>query len=513
MNEKPVERLNYFNGQRLQASDFKLEQDYHIRVRRWLNRSLYTPGIASGLEVYKIEGSLKVKVMPGLAIDNLGREIILLEEQDFPVMGHGGGNGNGACKGPYLTIRYQEDVIAQEDGCCAIGGDSGSKAAWGGPARILAEPMLELNAELPHESSGKIALACLTLAKGCTSVERVDAGVRRYIGEASAASVKQYALEGVRTVDARNPGRIYFHIRGRQPSSVTLYLQSEKLPTLFYTELGNHAHSAGVNGNLNIPAHSHGGADASSGTTENATTHSHTVGSVKANVDADVWKRVFDKVAAAATADGLLLMAGALEVANLVEWVAGQIDPDNVYMDLTLSPFIVHHRPGDKYYQRELLADAGAMAVQMSITLNEEAEPRHTHPIAQHPADGKNWVIPFAGAGTAAAAGVNDVDAPNYRARTGDPLKYVDDLRIAIDGNDVTEAARMQVAWNRTSEDWTKFGALNDETHSFVKNGTGPIRIDFLPGVVLDQDRPHYIDLSVVGEGNGGQIHFNLYVE
>jgi hypothetical protein len=37
MNEKPLERLNYFNGQRLQAGDFKLEQDYHMRVRRWLN--------------------------------------------------------------------------------------------------------------------------------------------------------------------------------------------------------------------------------------------------------------------------------------------------------------------------------------------------------------------------------------------------------------------------------------------------------------------------------------------
>ena len=62
MNEKPLERLNYFNGQRLQAADFKLEQDYHMRVRRWLNRSLYTPGIASGLEVYAMPSAPKVRV-------------------------------------------------------------------------------------------------------------------------------------------------------------------------------------------------------------------------------------------------------------------------------------------------------------------------------------------------------------------------------------------------------------------------------------------------------------------
>ena len=51
MIEEPLDRLNYYNGQRLEASDLKLEQQYHIRVRRWINKSLYTPGIASGLDV------------------------------------------------------------------------------------------------------------------------------------------------------------------------------------------------------------------------------------------------------------------------------------------------------------------------------------------------------------------------------------------------------------------------------------------------------------------------------
>ena len=75
MSEKPIERINYFNGQRLQAGDFRLEQEYHMRVRRWLNRALYTPGIAMGLEVYPVPNAPRVRVSPGLAIDASSRRL------------------------------------------------------------------------------------------------------------------------------------------------------------------------------------------------------------------------------------------------------------------------------------------------------------------------------------------------------------------------------------------------------------------------------------------------------
>src|SRR5438094_368397 len=122
MSEKPLERLNYYNGQRLEARDLKLEQEYHIRVRRWLNKSLYT--------------------------------------------------------------------------------------------------------------SGRTGLAEVELDAVCTTVRRVHVGARRYVGAALTAKVYQYALEGERHVSSTignesNPARIYFHIRGRQPHSVTLYLRAE----------------------------------------------------------------------------------------------------------------------------------------------------------------------------------------------------------------------------------------------------------------------------------------------
>ena len=503
MNEKPLERLNYFNGQRLQAADLKIEQDYHIRVRRWLNRSLYSPGIAEGLSVYAIKDQPRVRVTPGLAIDHLGREIILLDEQLVDVVGthH---DRDGRCDGPYLTIRYREDVVGKQDLSCAVGGNASNRAAWG--ARILSGAVLELNAELPNEASCRIPLACLTLTEKCKSVQTVDTSVRRYIGEASANKVKQYALEGVRDIDANNPARIYFHIRGRQPTSVTLYMRSEKLPTLYYTEMGNHAHANG--GSLSVPAHTHGtlipGANGA-GSTGEQPAFTPVVNSIRANVDDSAWSGMIDLIMGAATTGGVTApLAGALLAARIGTFIDNAVNPDADLRDLTVSPHFFHHSPGHQDNQRQLLR---ARTVNMDITLNQVAA--HSHTIAVQPAQ----VLQLSGTGTGVTSGVNDVDAPDYRARTGDPIKYVDDLQIAVDGRTLTQDVRRQVVNNSAQgADWAKFGVQSQSGHPFVQQGTGAIRIDFLPGVVLDE-REHWIELSVKGDGNGGRIHFNLYVE
>ena len=46
-----LERLYYANGQRLAATELRLEQRYHIDVRRLLTRGLFTAGVVQGLEV------------------------------------------------------------------------------------------------------------------------------------------------------------------------------------------------------------------------------------------------------------------------------------------------------------------------------------------------------------------------------------------------------------------------------------------------------------------------------
>ena len=40
--ETVLDRLNYFNGQRLEATDFRAEQAYHMAVRRALNRAPFS---------------------------------------------------------------------------------------------------------------------------------------------------------------------------------------------------------------------------------------------------------------------------------------------------------------------------------------------------------------------------------------------------------------------------------------------------------------------------------------
>src|SRR5215469_16528738 len=74
-----VERLHYFDGQRLVARDLELEQKYFIGVRRMLNRGLYSPGVVTGLQASKVDGR-HVRVSHGLAFDPAGREVILLSD-------------------------------------------------------------------------------------------------------------------------------------------------------------------------------------------------------------------------------------------------------------------------------------------------------------------------------------------------------------------------------------------------------------------------------------------------
>src|SRR5262249_37445490 len=151
-----------------------------------------------------------------------------------------------------------EQTSAEEGDCCAVppngNGKRGGRLAWGGPSRIDAKPIFGWSDTLPHESSGKVILAQVELGTDC-KIRRVHVGVRRYVGAASAAKVYQYALDGERDINKDNRGRFYFHIRGRQPSAVTLYLRAAKFSTLYYTELGQHKHTVGVTlQDLTIPA-------------------------------------------------------------------------------------------------------------------------------------------------------------------------------------------------------------------------------------------------------------------
>lgn len=111
-----VERPAFFDGQMLNAADLGAAQEYHQQMRWLHNRSLHTWGIASGLQVGGKRGERKVSVQPGLALDSLGRELILSSAESLAIP---------AVPGPlslYLTASYLEDAeiapSALQSGLC-----------------------------------------------------------------------------------------------------------------------------------------------------------------------------------------------------------------------------------------------------------------------------------------------------------------------------------------------------------------------------------------------------------
>src|SRR5260370_35177737 len=76
-----IERVNYYEREYLRSFDFDAEQLYHIEMRRRLNLALHRWGIVQGLDIQDkppVPGAPReATIMPGMAIDAYGREIVL----------------------------------------------------------------------------------------------------------------------------------------------------------------------------------------------------------------------------------------------------------------------------------------------------------------------------------------------------------------------------------------------------------------------------------------------------
>jgi hypothetical protein len=496
--EDPLDRLNYFNSQRLEAVDFRVEQLYHMRVRRWLNRALYSAGIASGLEVTKHPTDKHaVVVSPGLALDALGREIIVLEAQTVRVRGVPK-RADGVQFGNYLVLAYSEEKVApQQDGCrvmlvdaaysapdccrggaknattdcgggCGCGGCGGGcggsgavgcgcsggatmrgaqEQSWGAPSRIRSTPLLSFQSAFPSENQGRILLAQVVLNATC-QVEDIKSGMRRYATAVKPPNTTPLSLEGEKDVDKNNPKVLRFHIEGGYPDSASLYLKAEQFTSLFYTEMGKHGHEVGVTMDPNggVAAHNH--ALANVVTIAEGGEHTH---SVHAHVDED--PNEADNVIVVNDTDAF--------TANLVDKFDFQLGPGK--------------------HQHGFAADAvtganGAMA-----------DHRHTLHVTQ------------------TSAGVWDVNARTGAAQHAHT--YVNQLHVQLDGMDITNGILVQLqALNAAA--WAELGDGTD-AHELAKNGTGRIDLRLIPGVDLAPG-PH--DLVFAVSNGGGRIQYNLYV-
>jgi hypothetical protein len=107
-----VERFQFFNGQRLFASDLQGLEEFN-REMRWLhNQSLHQLGVGNGFAVNGKRGDRQVTIGPGYATDSMGREIILTEQLVDPIPPVAGNQGEPIFFD--LTVSYPDDSTLEE---------------------------------------------------------------------------------------------------------------------------------------------------------------------------------------------------------------------------------------------------------------------------------------------------------------------------------------------------------------------------------------------------------------
>ncbi|MCI0485452.1 MAG: hypothetical protein L0229_02515 [Blastocatellia bacterium] len=120
-----LERLQFFNGQRLFASDLQAIEAFN-REMRWLhNQSLHQPGVGSGYAVSGNRGDREVIVSAGYAINAMGQEIVLTERRVEPIPPVAD-DGEGRPVLYDLTVSYPDDSRLEEvetrEGICRTRG-------------------------------------------------------------------------------------------------------------------------------------------------------------------------------------------------------------------------------------------------------------------------------------------------------------------------------------------------------------------------------------------------------
>lgn len=457
----PLERLNYFNGQRLEAKDLRVEQEYHIRVRRQLNQALYTPGVATGLEVSPSANAHAVIVSPGVALDVFGRDVIMLEPTEVAVCGLP--NTNPAwVYGNFLYIRYEEEEIAVTNDGCTSGKN---QLAWGGPTRIRAVPVLAFADAWPNESEGPIILTQVELDASC-AVVHVHNQVRKYV-DAARPATRTVSYEGEKDIAKESPKRLSFHVIGGPATSATLYLWADKFSALYYTQLGAHEHRIPP-----IDTDKEQGSDLSH-------THGVDLSQVTVGSAGSVHGSAHDIVFPANKVSGNISNKHAIDVSE-------NLDSTKKLSDLGNEEF-VPSISGGSHTHDELIVPAGGVVTfppQDDLSL-----PEHGHTTLESTTDatGQGAVIP---AGTTAR------------------LTYIDDLKVSLDGTDITAQIRSQLGGS--TNDWDKLGDGTSAHHlNVAQGGTGAVALERI--ATLNQGE-HTLEF-LVDNDSGGNLRYNLYVE
>lgn len=118
----PFSRNRYYKGKMLTSADFAAEQEYGNNKRRFINQMVHGSGIACGLGVVSLD-DLSILVESGMAIDDLGREVVL-ESSVVKKLSVIPGFDQLETNEASLCIRYQE---TPSQPVYAVGGQEGGQ--------------------------------------------------------------------------------------------------------------------------------------------------------------------------------------------------------------------------------------------------------------------------------------------------------------------------------------------------------------------------------------------------
>jgi hypothetical protein len=465
-SDDALQRLNYFNGQRLAAGDFRAEQGHHTGMRRVLNRSLYSPGIVVGLEVVlppaknppDPQDQHRVVVKRGLAFDHLGREIFLPVDVAVQVMG-APRSAPGVVFGNLLVVSYRESRRFPAQSQCAVSAPfqpCSGDLAWGAPTRIVADAIFEFVDSWPSDDSGKVVLSQIELDDKC-KVVRTSPGVRRYAVPAKPQTVRPLSLEGEKDIAAGAGKTLHFHIGGGFPEQAVLHLRGRLFNPLHYTEVGRHHHVLALETREKgfVAAH----------------THAMDLAGMKLNPDGDHRHEIW-----AASDDG---ESGSLDFGD-----------------------------DDDATQFRVTGEGGGLGGRAKMEVKPSGPHSHTIDATTVPSTKAAGEVPNH---KHAIEGATNDAGMKPAMRSGAGYTYPDDVKVLFDKIDITAAICEQLsARPGQAGRWAKLGDGTDKHALCEPDGTGEIdllRLGYEIGL-----GPHTLDFQIQMAGAGGQLQYNLYV-
>lgn len=116
-----LERVAFFEGQRLAAADLEAAQAHDRELRELHSRALHDWGVASGLGVSGKKGDREVRVASGHALNRWGRELIVTAPLTVPVPQVAGAGGADALYALWLAPAEGEPTEMRAGVCAPPG--------------------------------------------------------------------------------------------------------------------------------------------------------------------------------------------------------------------------------------------------------------------------------------------------------------------------------------------------------------------------------------------------------